>query len=248
MKDNQPKNDTLLLDELLIDELVAGQLTGERYRAVLRAIDAQPSKWRDCALAFLEEHALRSELRAMAQGTIDWSSEGGGEASGERANTAVFKSEPAHANKLDSSHPALQASGSFRSLLSLAALILVSFTVGWLGSEVVTERNLSAVDAGMKSLVENQARSTPEMTSRTNPELTSEMNPALRPKMDTQFVVDHPGALDRGIPIPIRELERSGRISVKTFDMLVPTTLNDGSPALVPVQEMILSRGRIESY
>ena len=68
MKDSRPK-----IDELLIDELVSGQLTGERYRAAFLAFEAEPAKWRDCALAFLEEQALRSELRELARGTINWS-------------------------------------------------------------------------------------------------------------------------------------------------------------------------------
>ena len=67
MKDSQ-----LIVDENLIDSLVSGQLTGEQYRAALRALDAKPAKWRDCALAFLEEQALQTELRALAQGDINW--------------------------------------------------------------------------------------------------------------------------------------------------------------------------------
>jgi hypothetical protein len=234
MKDSRPK-----IDELMIDELVSGQLTGDRYRAVLRALDAEPAKWRDCALAFLEEQALRTELRALAQGTIDWSGETTAESyeksRGESVSAVEVKTQPDLTSKPISVPPAGQVHSSLKSLLSMAALILVSFTVGWLGSEVVAERQLT-VDAGANSLVQTPTRS------------PSEVNSVTRPKMDTQFVVDHPGALDHGIPSPIRELERNGRISVKTFDMLVPATLHDGTPALVPVQEMVLSRGRIESY
>lgn len=244
MKDSRPK-----IDELTIDELVSGQLTGDRYRAVLRALDAEPTKWRDCALAFLEEQALRNELRALAQGTIDWSGETTAEscessrsentrtvnASTHNANAVEVETQPDSTSKPITLPPTGQVHASLKSFLSMAALILVSFTVGWLGSEVVAERQLT-VDAGANSIVQTPTRS------------PSEANSLTRPKMDTQFVVDHPGALDRGIPSPIRELERNGRISVKTFDMLVPATLNDGTPALVPVQEMVLSRGRIESY
>ncbi len=54
------------VDAELIDELVTGQLSGQRYRDALKAIDAQPEKWRDCALAFLEDQALRQELMLLS--------------------------------------------------------------------------------------------------------------------------------------------------------------------------------------
>jgi len=129
-------------------------------------------------------------------------------------------------------------SGSFKTMLSTAALLLISFTVGWLGSEVLAERQRTAIDSRLSSVAQNSTET--QHPTKTQPETNS--------KLETQFVVDRLGAFDRGIPSSIRELERNGRISVKTFDMLVPTTLEDGSSAFVPVQQMILSRGTIESY
>ncbi len=228
MKDSRPK-----IDELLIDELVSGQLTGERYRAALLAFEAEPAKWRDCALAFLEEQALRSELRELARGTINWSEvdclEG---AAVDGAASVVTDPHPTGQNNLVSLQFKQQWSSSFRTILSTTALLLVSFTVGWLGSEVLAERQRTMLESRLNSVVQN----------------STEVRPQNSPKIEPEFVVDRPGSFDRGIPSSIRELERNGRVSVKTYDMLVPTTLKDGSPAYVPVQQMILSRGSVESY
>ena len=119
--------------------------------------------------------------------------------------------------------------GSLQSMLSTAALLLVSFTVGWLGSEVLAERRAAApIDSRAKSVAEVPARKSPAMSSQLEP----------------QFVVDRPGSFDRAI----RELEHDGRISIRSYEMLVPTTLEDGSRVFVPVQQLILGRGTVESY
>ena len=48
--------------ELQLGRLVDGELTGDAYRAFLGSLDEAPQGWRRCALAFLEEQALRREL------------------------------------------------------------------------------------------------------------------------------------------------------------------------------------------
>ncbi len=44
--------------------------------------------------------------------------------------------------------------------------------------------------------------------------------------------------LDREIPGPIRELERSGRVRVDSYDAIFPVALEDGTSAFVPVQQV----------
>jgi hypothetical protein len=226
MKVSRPK-----IDEILIDDLVSGQLTGERYRAALRALEAEPAKWRECALAFLEEQALRTELRALAQGDINW----GVDSYADRTTLVVTDRQVTPANKVNTSvSPKLHGSSSgFSSMLSTVALLLVSFSVGWMGSEVLAERERSAAsDSSVSQAAQSPANAAPPITSTITP----------------QYVVDQPGAYDRGIPRAIRELERDGRISFETFNVLYPTTLEDGSSALIPIQEIRLGRGRLESY
>jgi hypothetical protein len=227
MNDSRPK-----IDELLIDELVSGQLSGEPYRAALRALDATPAKWRDCALAFLEEQALRTELRALALGTINWCED----SSVESIASVEASPQPSPANMImmlsPSSHRlagSLKMTGGMKSVLSTAALLLVSFTVGWLGSEVLAERRAAVpIDSRTSSVADDPSRKPPAMSSQSEP----------------QFFVDRPGSFDRAI----RELEHDGRISVRSYEMLVPTTLDDGSSAFVPVRQLILGRGTVELY
>ena len=45
-----------------IERLVDGELSPEEYRALLTALDEEPTEWRHCALAFLESQALGQEL------------------------------------------------------------------------------------------------------------------------------------------------------------------------------------------
>lgn len=231
MKDSRLKNDELRADDLLIDELVSGHLTGERYRAALRALDAEPAKWRACALAFLEDQALRSDLCVLAKGTIDWSSS----SSSESATPVEAVPHAQVASNVNSLRSKTSLDSRARGALSTAALLLISFTVGWLGSEVWVERQQSPAVSGADS----------RASASVDP--IGNAKPAVGKKLEPQFVVDRPGSFDYGIPSPIRELERNGRISVKTIDMLVPTTLDDGSSVLVPVQHMTLGR-TVESY
>lgn len=229
MKDSLLKIENLLVDEALIDELVSGQLTGERYRAALRALDAEPAKWRDCALAFLEEQALRSDLQKLAKGTINWSQ---GYCPDESSNETAISVIASQENDFTSLQIEHVWSGRFRAALSTAALLLVSFTVGWLGAEVLAERERTESEAKLGSFAQNSTTTQPQSSSKADPE----------------FFLDRPGSFDRGIPDPIRELERSGRIRVETYDTLLTTTLNDGSRAVVPVQQMIISPGTVRSY
>lgn len=234
MKDSRPK-----IDGNLIDDLVSGQVTGERYRAALQALDGEPAKWRDCALAFLEEQALRSELRALVQGDINWSGDSSPQVNANGSVTPI---------SLTNSIPSLRtgerqdeqlarvsqrSSIHFWSMLSTAALVLISFTVGWLGSEVSAEREHSASSESATNLLVQRP---PKAAS------------AVSSQMVPQYVVDHGSSFDRRIPRSLRELARNGKISVESFDVLMPATLEDGSAAVIPVQELRLGRGTLVSY
>lgn len=229
------KDSRLKIDGNLIDDLVTGQLTGERYRAALRALDAEPAKWRECALAFLEEQALRSELRALVQGDINWSDD---DVSVEILNPAVTSTPltstsdywPSNQKRDERVAGSPQWSNlSFRTILSTAALLLVSFTVGWLGSEVAAERSQYVDSANLPLQPSNPA---------------SVVNSQAAP----QYVIDRAGSFDRGIPRTIRDLERKGRISVESYDLFMPTTMEDGSSAVIPIQELRLGRGTLVSF
>ena len=54
-----------------LERLVDGQLDGEQYRRLLARISKHPDGWRRCAMAFLENQALESELRAIGHDPDD---------------------------------------------------------------------------------------------------------------------------------------------------------------------------------
>jgi hypothetical protein len=56
-----------MVDEKLLDLLVDGELSALRRRELLRQLDATPGGWRQCAVAFLEAQAWRSDLRTAEQ-------------------------------------------------------------------------------------------------------------------------------------------------------------------------------------
>jgi len=261
------RSDDPTVDEQSIDDLVAGQLTRERYREVIRALDAEPSKWRDCALAFLEDQALRAELRELAKGTIDWR--------GDPLNQPVHQLVPVHlpvpihqpvqtngslkaANSGNSDAARAVASGTattsamvavatqeraayalprFSShLFSTAALLMVSFTVGWLGSELLAERERVAVPK-IGTVANSNSASAPASRSPN----AARLLPMQPPPMQPQFVLEQPGQfmpLDHEIPQSIRELERRGRVHVESQEGLVPQRMSDGSTVFIPVQEV----------
>jgi hypothetical protein len=47
---------------LIWQRLVGNELSDQDYRALLQRMEAEPGLWRDCALAFLEEQAIRQAL------------------------------------------------------------------------------------------------------------------------------------------------------------------------------------------
>jgi hypothetical protein len=51
--------------ERRLARLVDGELTGDEYRALLKALEDEPEGWRRCALAFLESQALARDLGAL---------------------------------------------------------------------------------------------------------------------------------------------------------------------------------------
>lgn len=223
-----------MLDEQTIEELVSGELKGERYRAVLKALDADPKRWRDCALAFLEDQALRAELKQLSKGTIQWN----------RNDDITESSPPATPQSRLATDSSPQSTGSAGAhsgsnqpkpithwsshVLSTAALLIVSFTVGWLGSELLAERQQGVAP------VNNSVVTTSEKSNQAPRPGNALVNA-------DQMFVQQPGQfmpLDYEIPQSFRELERQGKVLLESQDGLVRQRLSDGSTVLIPVQEV----------
>jgi hypothetical protein len=56
-------------DRRMFDRLVDGELSADERRRLLTSLDDRPEGWRQCALAFLEAQAWRTELSQAAQET-----------------------------------------------------------------------------------------------------------------------------------------------------------------------------------
>ncbi|MEM7473499.1 MAG: hypothetical protein AAF483_00765 [Planctomycetota bacterium] len=201
------------IDEYAIDELVCGNLRGEEYRRVLQALDEQPGAWKACALAFLQEQALTQELESLAANDRIWSDD---------SETSI-----APTVELASKQDAAQRKEKVRlewmtRVTSIAALLLVSFTIGWFGAGMRPTTTTTAPDPG--DLVNNND-SLPQGDS-------SSADPVL-----TQYVVD--GEIipfNRTTPELLQRLKESGNYDIESYDRII--SLRDGeSIRLVPMQQ-----------
>ena len=224
------------IDAEIIDELVAGNLKGEEYRQVLRSLEAQPEKWRDCALAFLEEQAITRDLKALAAIADDASESVPNAVEGDFDTVELVS--PSHSATTTNRSTEFAQLQWMHRFTSLAALLLISFTVGWFGSGILRQGQASASATGNSG---NPIR--PNDLSGTDPSVESpELGaPALgspndsKPLDGLQFV-DQMIPVQQDTPDFLRELKRRGRTEVESYPALVPVMEGD-SIILVPVQQ-----------
>ncbi len=224
---NNKNHSVTELDDM-IELLVDGQLGGDRYREAIRAIEKSRDGWRRCAVAFLQEQAIKQELRQLARSGL---CENG-------------PARPAH-NDHQYLRDELTVAGngeraSWRSIanrinvLALAASILVAFGMGWYG-------------AGMRvwnsdDVLGNPA---PRSSARGNVFVGSS---APHENDSDGFTYDPSRlVLDQGmgivpvqheIPESLRRLERLGVIRLETTNGVYPFELDDGRAAIMPVQQI----------
>jgi hypothetical protein len=225
------------IDEQVLDELVSGTLSPEAYRNVLQALERQPERWRDCALAFLQEQALAQELRALARDDIDW---------GLPAETTDEVHPPAIPTNDRLPRPSLLASAASAStrgvakFMSLAALLLISFSIGWfgagLGGDAVVDMARGTADPIGSPIVDDRSFPTASVASAEQPSLHDDL-PLLN-QDGVRLVSDQFLPIDLEVPPELRELERRGQVRLETFDAMMPISLADGSSALLPVQQL----------
>jgi hypothetical protein len=233
----------------VLDQLVSGTLSAEAYREVIQALDAQPTLWRTCALAFLEEQALKHELRAIAREDHIWDA---------AAVAAPGKRGVSPQRTLDHPRQAAPCSGSehrdgvirrIAPLVSRAALMLLSFGLGWSGASLRGERPGEAAERPADALplaTRGQPVAEEPMRERKSP-AAADWDDAAAPWLMAEDVPSHdwdPGGralswipLDRQVPQALRELERAGRVRIESADALIPVQYQDGTSVIVPVQQ-----------
>ncbi len=245
-------NQILEINDNLLDELVCGGLSRERLRAIIESLEAKPENWRACALAFLQEQAIAEELTAISQSNVNWESVSwdiAGKNAQDHSIPDVDNATEAATNS-DSSKHVVKSNSKLDGLLrlqkitSMAALVLISFSIGWLGKQFVLPQS------------DGQTQTQAGVTSDPGPQQS------LAAKQDSpdapppgQFIPDAQYAgraglepqvyrLDTALPAEFEALQRSGRVELKTTESMVPFQLEDGSTALVPVQQVrIVPRG-----
>lgn len=259
MKSNQQNASLMSISEQALDQLVAGALSDDGYRSLLLALEAQPARWRDCALAFLREQALEIELKSLAAGDIDW-------------QTSSMAVKPASWNQrsrqaADSQHTCsdqvLPQSASFACnrlietssrWLALAGVLLIGLGVGWFcrnwaerssqtqsTGELATGRLADKLQMPELSLPAPYSKATLVADSpQTQVALQSETEDSTESNIDmnsVRFASEQLVPIDRQMPPELRELERLGHVRIETLDAIMPINLDDGTAALVPVQQ-----------
>ncbi|GAB5403143.1 MAG: hypothetical protein Aurels2KO_13740 [Aureliella sp.] len=209
-----------------LDELVCGDVPPLRYREILTQLDAEPEKWRDCALAFLQEQAIESEMRQLALDDANWG--GSVESEGEQRAAAATpvqvasrggRSETEHLRKL-------------QRWTSIAASVLIAFSVGWVGSGFMSEpANTSAGATNQETSSANPA----VLAGGSNiPDSRASLRPDYSPA-ETTFASTESLVLDNEVPAELLKLERLG-YRIESKSRLVPVNLKDGTQAIVPIK------------
>jgi hypothetical protein len=245
------------IDDQMIDDLVTGQLSGEPYRKALLALDAEPSRWKDCALAFLTEQALQRDLSnlaqqanlgwEMAQGAVESTEAGEGNTPAPPSTQTTPFTTPAPRSSTLS--PRLGSAWLSPHAISTAALLLVSFLIGWLGAELTSSgpapyptKVAARTDGIADAYATNERPSQPPAPAQSKwPSSSGSSTKGLDKDAiaSLQYVLDQKDSfmpLDRTVPRELVDLQRAGKIKLDSFEGIVPVTREDGSVAVVPVQ------------
>ncbi len=263
MKPNQQNASPVSISEQALDQLVTGALSGDSYRSLLMALKAQPDRWRDCALAFLREQALEIELKSLAAGDIDWQTSSSAvrtTSSNQRSSQFASSQHACSEQILTELAPSrftfagnrVMKTSSMR--LALAGALLIGLGVGWFSRNWAehSSQTQSTSELATGRLVDNLQRpelSLPDPFSKATlvadtPQIQvaeqSETMNGTQSHIDlnsVRFVSDQLVPIDRQMPPELRELERLGHVRIETLDAIMPINLDDGTAALVPVQQ-----------
>ena len=234
------------IDAEIIDELVSGNLRGEHYRRVLQSFDAQPGKWRDCALAFLEDQAFARDLKLLAREEMDFTSDSRTAETEPAGSLGLHEGIEVEAN-VTQNQKSIARLRWMHQLTSIAAMLLISFSVGWYGSEMIGSsngpstqsqsdpNNTSPIDTDLgASLAENTVDSRDNLEPSGN-FLGSNGRNTLSDSNGLRFVTDNMIPMKPSPPDILRKLAEQRHIDVESSGSFVP--IFDGENViLVPVQ------------
>lgn len=234
----------------LLDQLVDGQLAGEGYRDLLRALEADPDGWKRCALAFLEEQALRQELGVIL------------------APTASAPTAATVAGTQTTACPALPHSTWRAGWLAVAAAVLASFGLGLLVRGAFAPSNSSTT---VPVATAPESKALPEAASETPADhgaagvadnVVANDAETAAPSIDELTVVVGEGDQQQTFRLPVSEVDtvdqeylnrQQWTFTTATQQALaeqglhgtsrrgfVPIDLGDGRQMIVPVEEVVI--------
>jgi hypothetical protein len=133
----------------IVDQLVCGTLRGSAYQEALEWLESHPQHWRDCALAFLQEQAVEQELQQLARQSLDWHTAQDSKVVEKAAielpadfGKSEFLEQPTQelSDKHWNQRLAVQLAG-------LAALLFLSFGIGWMSGTTGNQSLQTAQDS-----------------------------------------------------------------------------------------------------
>ncbi len=217
-----------LIDDSVFDRLVDGHLSDDERRELLLKLDAWPTGWRRCALAFLEAQLWGNELKRLALSP---------------ATLALDdRLSPSRTNS-----PANIAWPGAARWLALAAALLIAFTLGTrqrpAGSMPLAGSASPAIQAG------KMATLTPPPMGRQAQRDDDALTLWVRDDSGTQRPLRVPlvdaGTLDReygvrfqpGLPSTVRDQLQDRGFQVQSRQRYAPLWLENGRPMIVPVED-----------
>jgi len=241
------------IDSRELDRLVDGELTTDEYRNLLVSLDDQPNGWRQCALAFLEAQAWKQAAQKPIL-TVDRFNEG------EDANLHVRSGRSNMAPIPTDRIPRNPTSGRFMFAAS-AASFLLAFALG-IGVQRFMESRTNH-SSGLFPIAQNQIGS--HATNR-----DGSANDNLTALVQTGSDESMEGDAFRGLAIPVyhmddhqalgsllqefhlprdvrRSLERLG-YDISEQRRIAPIQLLDGSPGIVPIDEVRITPVSRQSF
>jgi hypothetical protein len=224
------------IEDQLIDRLVDGELDASARRSLLSDFDETPGAWRQCAVAFLEAQAWRSDLRgALARSTDNDKPE----------LLSAFGERPLRRR--------------WRQTMGVAAAMLLAFATGWF-ARPERQSDHPATDGPVAEVRHDNSKAAPEARPETaTNDSETEDSAAVRLAGVFKFEVDDRGQT-RTIEVPVLEgpgvdprwfliqppairasavqaLERRGH-RVEAHRELLTVNLKDGRKLIVPVDEV----------
>jgi hypothetical protein len=225
--------------ERWLDRLVDGELSIDQERQLLRALESQPQMWRQCALAFIEARAWRSEMSGIVAKQLDNS-----EVVKAAAGTTVFR----------------RTSRTFvPRWLTIAATLILAFTFGVASQHLIPrgQEKATAPSVTPTSMAFTDANS-PIGDPKSNREVSSEIEHSPVKDQTVQVSLLSDDGQEQSVVVPLEEgseeklksmlaeqhpmlspavrkaLESAGH-EIEERRAFYPVKLDDGRQAVVPM-------------